>query len=187
MTSKSFGRRSLAVLAPLLVAAGAVFAQSPARSGGANPGMAPATLPATRPSRTQAELEAEFSTMLSGATLDGSFTSINNGAAPTRLQNDKYTLGPIRKLAGNTWLFQAKIGFGGNDVMFPLPLPVQWAGDTPVLIVDNLTIPGMGTYSARVMFYDGQYSGFWKHGDRGGNLFGIIRPANATTQPAGNP
>jgi hypothetical protein len=173
---------SLVAAAMGSIASAQAPSQQPTARGGLVP---PTTAPATRPSKSQAELEADLSAMLSGATLDGSFTSLPgaNGAAP-RLQSDKYTLGPVRKLAGNTWLIQAKIGFGGNDVMVPLPLPIEWAGDTPVIIVDNLTIPGMGTYSARVMFFDGQYSGFWKHGDRGGNLFGVIRPS---TQPAAAP
>lgn len=138
----------------------------------------------TQPAKTQADLEADLSRLLSGATLEGSFNS--DGADPTRLSTDKYTLGTVRKLAGKTWLIQAKIGYRGSDVMFPLPLPIEWAGDTPVIVVDKLTIPGMGTFNARVMFFDGHYSGYWKHGDRGGNMFGIIRKAPATaptTQP----
>ena len=59
----------------------------------------------------------------------------------------------------------------------PIELPIRWAGDTPVVTVDELPIPGFGTVSARVMFFDGHYAGYWKHGDHGGNMFGVIHPA----------
>lgn len=145
----------------------------------------PATQPATQPARTQAELEADLAKLLSGATLDGSFTSTAPGRDPTRLSRDKYTLGSVRKLMGNVWLINARIQYGQRDVTVPITLPIEWAGNTPVIVVDDLTIPGMGTFSARVMFFDGHYSGYWKHGDRGGHMFGIIQPAGtATTQPA---
>ena len=66
--------------------------------------------------------------------------------------------------------------------MLPLPLPVEWAGDTPVITVNDVAIPGFGTFSARVMFYDDHYAGYWSHTgeeDHGGHLFGLIRPADA--------
>jgi hypothetical protein len=144
----------------------------------------PATQPTSQPAKTLAELEADFAAMLSGATLDGSFNSTGPGRDPKRLSSDKYTLGTVRKLGGRFWLIQARIQYGDRDVTVPLTLPVEWAGDTPVIVVDNFSIPRMGTFSARVMFFDDHYSGYWKHGERGGNMFGVVRRAGATTQPA---
>jgi hypothetical protein len=143
--------------------------------------------PTTKPAKTPAALEAELSAMLSGATLDGSFTFTGPGRDPRRLNSDKYTLGTVRKLDGNNWLIQARIQYGGRDVMVPLNLPIEWAGDTPVIVVDDLTIPGLGTFSARVMFFDEHYSGYWKHGERGGILFGVVRRAGAASAPATQP
>jgi len=143
------------------------------------------TRPATRPAKTQGELEADLSTMLSGATLEGSFTSTGAGRDPRRLSSDKYTLGAVRKLEGNSWLISACIQYGGRDVVVPLNLPIEWAGDTPVIVVDDLTIPGLGTFSARVMFFDEHYSGYWKHGERGGNMFGVVR--RAVAEDSGKP
>ena len=92
----------------------------------------------------------------------------------------EYTLGDVKKLDGKMWMIQARIQYRDSEaVMVPLPLPVEWAGDTPVIVVDNFTIPGMGTFSARVMFFDDHYAGYWKHGDRGGNLFGVVHRAGA--------
>ena len=46
-------------------------------------------------------------------------------------------------------------------------------------------LPGFGTVSARVMFFDGHYAGYWKHGDHSGNLFGEIHSADGkASQPA---
>jgi hypothetical protein len=131
----------------------------------------------------QAELEAAFSKKLSGATLEGSFTSTGAGSDPARLSQEKYTLGDVKKLQGNVWLIPARIEYGEHDVTLPLTLPIRWAGDTPVIVVDNVGLPGFGTVSARVMFFDGHYAGYWKHGQRGGHLFGLIRPGERTAAP----
>ena len=52
--------------------------------------------------------------------------------------------------------------------------PVRWAGDTPVISVTNFGIPLIGTYSARVVIYQGQYAGTWSGKTHGGHLFGKI-------------
>ena len=88
---------------------------------------------------------------------------------------EKYTLGEVKKLAGNMWLIPARIQYGEHDVTLPITVPIQWAGDTPVIVVDNVGLPGFGTVSARVMFFADHYAGYWKHGEHGGHLFGIIR------------
>jgi hypothetical protein len=128
------------------------------------------------PSNRQAELEAAFTKMLGGATLEGSYTSTGRGSDPTKLSREKYTIGPVLKLADNVWLIHARIQYGEHDVMLPITVPVHWAGDTPVIVVDNQALPGFGTVSARVMFFADHYAGYWKHGDHGGHLFGTIKP-----------
>jgi hypothetical protein len=125
----------------------------------------------------EAKLEAALSKMLSGATLEGSFTSTGAGSDPAKLSRDKYTLGPVRKVGGDVWQIPARIQYGDKDITLPIVLPIRWAGDTPVVTVDDLPMPGFGTVSARVMFFEGHYAGYWKHGDHGGNMFGVIHPA----------
>ena len=122
----------------------------------------------------QAELDAAFGKLLSGATLEGSFTSTGEGADPTKLSRDKYTLGEVKKLEGIFWMIQARIQYDDKDFTLPLMLPVRWAGDTPVIVVDEVGLPGFGTVSARVMFFADHYAGYWKHGKHGGHLFGTI-------------
>lgn len=127
----------------------------------------------------QAELEAKLSKMLSGATLEGSYTLSGPGADGAKLSREKYTMGEVKKLAGDVWQFPTRIQYGNHDVTLPIMLPIRWAGDTPLVVVDEVTLPGLGTFSARVLFFDGHYAGYWKHGDHSGNLFGEIRAAGA--------
>ena len=135
--------------------------------------------------KRQAELEGALAKMLSGATLEGSFTSTGAGGDPTKLSREKYTLGKVQKLAGKFWLIPARIQYGEHDMTLPITVPIEWAGDTPLIVIDNVPLPGFGTVSARVMFFADHYAGYWKHGEHGGHLFGIIRRGEAkAAEPA---
>jgi hypothetical protein len=126
---------------------------------------------ATLPS--QEELEKNFQDSLKGATLQGHFTNSRdeNGAAS---KEEKYSIASVTKLQGDVWLFNARIQYGAHDLTLPLPLHVVWAGDTPVITLDKVPVPGMGTFTARVMIFDGKYAGMWDGGDHGGLLYGKI-------------
>jgi hypothetical protein len=128
----------------------------------------------------RAAREVALAQMLSGATLEGSFTITGRDLGKTL--PEKYTLGEVKKIDGDNWLFPTRIEYGGRDLTVPLTLPIQWAGDTPVVVVDNVGIPGLGAVSARVLFFDDHYAGYWQHGEASGNLFGTIhRPPDAAT------
>jgi hypothetical protein len=43
-----------------------------------------------------------------------------------------------------------------------------------MILLSDMTIPALGTFSARVFFYGDRYSGTWQHGSVGGHLFGRI-------------
>lgn len=117
-----------------------------------------------------AALEKQFEESLNGVTLVGHFTMGND----TALREEKYTIEKVSKLKDGLWLFNARIQYGKRDVTLPLPLPVKWAGDTPVITLTDLSIPGIGTYTARVMIYRGHYAGTWSGKNHGGHLFGRI-------------
>jgi hypothetical protein len=121
----------------------------------------------------RAKLEEAFKEMLDGATLVGHFTL--TGREATDLKEERYNLKSVEKLPNGRWLFRAQIRYGDHDVTVPLPLPVEWAGDTPMIVVDKLAIPGLGTFDARVMFFKDHYAGYWSGGDHGGHLFGVIK------------
>ena len=59
-------------------------------------------------------------------------------------------------------------------VTVPVPVEVKWAGETPVITLDEVTIPGLGTFSSRVVLDRGRYAGTWSHDKVGGHMFGTI-------------
>ena len=117
--------------------------------------------------------EQRFQEMLSGVTLTGHFT-ITGGEDSSTLREEKYTITKVTKLSGDYWLFFARIQYGGRDVTVPLKLEVKWAEDTPIITLTDLELPNLGTFTARVIIYRGQYAGTWSSGKHGGHLFGII-------------
>ena len=123
----------------------------------------------------QAALEQEFQESMSGATLVGYFTTNGKENGGT-LKEEKYRLKTVKKLQNDYWLFEYQYGDEGKTI--PLSLQVKWAGDTPVITLTDLTIPGVGTFTARVLFYRGEYAGTWSASDHGGRLFGKVVKAS---------
>lgn len=130
---------------------------------------------------TQAELEARFAATMSHCVMKGSFT-VGELKPGEPLKEDKYTLGEVKKLDNGKWLFSTRIQYGEHDVTVPLMLDVVWAGDTPVITLTKLPVPGLGTFTARVLVYDDHYAGTWDGGDHGGHLFGVIEHPQADQQ-----
>jgi hypothetical protein len=118
--------------------------------------------------------EIDFAKSLSGVEFLGAFTV--DGAHDT-LKTESYTIRKVEKLPqADLWRFVARIRYGETDVELPMDLPVKWAGNTPVITLDNVWLPGLGTFSARVVIHDQKYAGTWRHDDKGGHLFGAIKP-----------
>lgn len=140
--------------------------------------MAGRGMAAEEPAGQRARLEQEFQDLLSGAELVGSFTA-SDAPADQPLQQDRYSIQKVSRLAGDLWRFDVRIRYGKRDVTVPVPLRVEWAGDTPVITLTDLSLPGLGTFTARVLFYRGEYAGTWSGGDHGGHMFGRVVPAAA--------
>ena len=123
----------------------------------------------------RAALEARFRAIMEKATLVGRWCSVRDGEMGPE-QEDRYTILGVTKVGGDLWLIHTRIQYGGRDFVAPLPVQVQWAGDTPVMVVDKLAMPG-GTreYSARVLFFGDTYAGTWSGGEQAGLLKGVIR------------
>ena len=117
--------------------------------------------------------EQRFQEMLSGVTLTGHFTVTGQEDSST-LRKEKYTIAKVTKMDDDKWIFFTRIQYGGRDVTAPLPLQVKWADDTPVVTLTDLELPNLGTFTARVLFYRGEYAGTWSNNRYGGHLFGII-------------
>ena len=131
---------------------------------------------------SQVELEAQFEETMNGAELIGQFT-VTGMDVPT--QPDTYSVSKIEKLDDGRWLFTASMSYGDNTVAIPMPFEVLWAGDTPVITLTDQLIPGLGTFSARVLIYKDEYAGTWKHDAFGGHMWGRIeRREGALEAPA---
>ena len=74
-------------------------------------------------------------------------------------------------------MITARIKYGNTDKSFPVPIDIKWAGTTPIMTLDKVTIPGLGTFSTRVVIHEGLYAGTWQHDEVGGHLFGTIEKA----------
>lgn len=144
---------------------------------------------ADQPDADEAARYARLSASLSGAVLVGSFTETSPEAGegtPPKLHSERYELREVRHTDGNNWLFACRIQYGEHDLTLPLVLPVLWAGDTPVITLDELPVPGFGTFSARVLIHEDHYAGFWNGEGHGGHLFGTVsRKADIDAPTAG--
>ena len=128
--------------------------------------------------KAKAEQEARekaFVEKMTGVQLVGSFT-VDGMPDDEPLPRDKYTIYSIKRQIGKIWVFTVRIEYGGKDIKLPIPVPIEWAGDTPVISVTGLPIPGSGVYTARVLFYGDRYAGTWDGKDFGGVMFGSIVP-----------
>ena len=119
------------------------------------------------------EAETKFKELLTNCTMEGRWTPLEDGVLGEE-KEEKYKIVSAAKVKGDTWVINAKMKYGEKEVTIPLPVEVKWAGTTPVLVVDDLQIPGGGNYWARVLFYENTYAGSWKGGNKGGLLSGII-------------
>ena len=122
---------------------------------------------------TPEQLEAKFKAMLSKATMSGRWCSIKEGKLGED-KEDKYNIVSAEKAGGDKWFISARIVVSKKEMVVPIPVQMKWAGDTAIMIVDNLKYPGGGTYSARILFYENTYAGTWSGGDHGGLLNGVI-------------
>jgi hypothetical protein len=145
----------------------------PTTAPGAKPNETSPAAGAEKAKPTAEELEARFKATLTKATFSGRWCGIKDGKL-TPEKEDKYTITSVTKLGGDAWIIHARIQYGQIDVVAPIPVRVKWAGDTPVITLDNIGIPGGNSYSARVLVYNKTYAGTWSGGDHAGLLNGII-------------
>ena len=130
--------------------------------------------PAQKGDAEKAALEKAFADKMTGSALIGTFSIDGNNDKPPRAE--RYELDSVTRWKGRAdyWIFTARIKYGNNDVKVPITLKMLWAGDTPVITMTNFAIPGLGTFTARVMFYGDRYAGTWQHGKVGGHMWGSI-------------
>ena len=132
----------------------------------------------------QAAREAAFARLLTGARLEG-YTTLTDGDGNlmgTELEADSYDLAKVEKGGDGKWRFTALINYGGRPIPISVSLPVEWAGDMPVIDVEDMKVPFMGTYSARVLFDGDRYVGVWRGDGYGGHILGkVVRARSEET------
>lgn len=126
-----------------------------------------------------ASREERFKQLLSGTTLSGTwqmttFDDSKQIAPLTDPRPETYTISEVSKASDDHWVITARIQYADQDVNVPVLVRVIWSGDTPIITVDNFTVPMIGPYSARVMVYRGFYAGTWFGKGYGGVLSGRI-------------
>jgi len=121
-----------------------------------------------------AERDAVFTKSMENCVLVGSFT-IDGKDSDEPLKAERYEIESVAKASDNLWIFNARVKYGKLDTKLPITVPMEWAGDTPVVTLTNASLPGLGEgFSARVLFYEDRYAGTWQHGPVGGHMFGKI-------------
>lgn len=119
--------------------------------------------------------EKQFAASMTNVVLVGQFSI--DGKEKGSPTPERYEVTSATKLEGDRWEIAARIKYGKHDVTVPVQLKVLWAGDTPVMTMDDLTIPGMGSFTARVMVHGSRYCGSWQHDAVGGLMWGRIESA----------
>ena len=144
------------ILLLLTFAAGWVVATA-----GIGHAMDPSTLP---------ERERLFVEQMRGASMIGYFTV--DGRESRGRVPDRYDISSVEKVGDDRWRFNARIG--EVSVSLPVTVTMRWVDDTPIIMLTDLSIPTLGTFSVRVFFYGSRYSGTWQHGAVGGHMFGRV-------------
>ena len=118
-------------------------------------------------------LHEKFQKGLTNTKFIGNFTV--TGMEDKAPKEEEYTITSVKKLEkGDWWEIVARIKYGDHDLTVPMRMEVKWADKTPVITVDRLFIPGLGTFDARVLLRKDKYAGTWAHDSVGGHLFGRI-------------
>jgi hypothetical protein len=143
-----------------------------------------APTPVAAQEKSEEERFQAFTKMMTNVKLVGSFTVVGQAAPPK--QDGAYVIKSVRKVPeGDYWVFSALVQHEGKEMPLEIPIEVKWSGDTPVITLENLTIPALGTFSARIVLYRDAYAGMWVHGPVKGHMYGVIEKA-AAEAPAGS-
>ena len=133
-----------------------------------------------------ADIEAKFIAMLKNATLKGSWAPVQQNRLGVEQGNDSYRIARAEKSEGGKWSIVSVFTVQGKQVELPLPASVKFAGDTAVLILDNVRAgQGKTNWSARVMFHEDVYAGRWwetANREHGGIITGTITRTKGPSQ-----
>lgn len=123
------------------------------------------------------ERERQFTERMRGVTLVGSY-NVAGTTRPSRA--DRYDISSVEKVGDNLWRFNANMDCCGISGEIPVVVPMQWIGDTPMIMMTDTSLPGLGTFTVRLFFYGDRYAGTWQHGNSGGLMSGRIQKQTGT-------
>ena len=96
------------------------------------------------------DMEAKFVAMLKNSTLKGTWAPIARGQLGPENKDDAYRIVRAEKKDGDNWAIVSLFEFNGQTIEYPIPAVVKFAGDTAVLILNNVRAgPGKANWSAR--------------------------------------
>ena len=118
------------------------------------------------------DLERQFTERMRDVSLVGSYTVSGRDRPP---RSDRYDISSVEKVGNDQWRFNASMECCGlNGSTIPIVVPMRWIGDTPMIMMTDTSLPGIGTFTVRLFFYGDHYTGTWQHGKVGGHMSGRI-------------
>jgi len=124
------------------------------------------------------DVETNFVAMLNNATLKGTWAPVQQAQLGISRKDDGYRIARVEKKDGDKWSLVYLVTYQGKEIEYPMLVTVKFAGDTAVLILDNVRAGrDKANWSARVMFHEHVYTGrWWETGNKehGGTIEGII-------------
>src|SRR5262245_40502470 len=119
------------------------------------------------------DAERQFAERMRDVNMVGSFTI--DGREGRTPRADSYEIFSVEKVGTDLWRFNAKMECCGiNGAAIPIVVPLRWSGDTRMIMMTDTSLPGLGTFTVRVLFYEDRYAGTWRHGTTGGQMWGRI-------------
>jgi len=126
------------------------------------------------------DAERQFAESMKDVNLVGSFTVA--GREDRTPRPDRYGIKSVEKVGTDLWRFNAEMHCCGVDGSVPVVVPLRWVGDTPMIMMTDTSLPGIGTFTVRLLFYGDRYSGTWQHGEAGGHMSGRIEKQKESDQ-----
>jgi hypothetical protein len=124
--------------------------------------------------------ERQFVERMRDVSLVGSFTVTGREDGPPRA--DRYDISSVEKVGTDLWRFNASMDCCGVKGAIPVVVPLRWSGDTPMIMMTDTSLPGLGTFTVRLFFYEDRYAGTWQHGKTGGHMSGRIEKQTGTNR-----
>src|SRR6478672_3912272 len=76
-----------------------------------------------------ADVEKKFIAMLKNATLKGTWAPVAQGRLGAEKGDDSYRIARVEKMEGDKWKVVSIFHFQNQDMEFPIPCSVKFAGD----------------------------------------------------------